>query len=315
MTKEEKMIQLVNDNLYKCVKSTAATVHTYGNIPYKALAGALSKYLNIDYDEQVIGLIDTTVFGSGKNGAAFTTKGFYMKDMMFDPIFIDYEHWFNINTNNDSVYYNLSEISDLMMELSSIEDDNTWGDVAREIGGIVKDTVVNAFIDEMDEYDRQEQEGMAELANILENCQKILQEIFGGLSDLVSKEVDVYSDDLDDFLNAAYKYNALVVEHSMIGQCFSEEYIDSMNDIANAYSEALDLMCELDSENGHALKKATKNYSRKINALVRDYYEKDKINGFDAYKIGKDAMTTYNVKLKNAIDYIDEILDEYYDED
>jgi len=60
------------------------------SIPEKKLKNAIDKY-KVPFNESVIGLIDTTLFGSAKEGLAFGLKGLYWHELMNDPQKINYD--------------------------------------------------------------------------------------------------------------------------------------------------------------------------------------------------------------------------------
>lgn len=55
------------------------------NVPPKKLKNALGSYASAAKDEEVLVLIDDTIFGSAKDGALLTSKGFYVHGMMQSP--------------------------------------------------------------------------------------------------------------------------------------------------------------------------------------------------------------------------------------
>ena len=61
-----------------CMKSQSFPVLTIPNIPEKQLA-RMTK--NLSVKEDIISMCDTSLFGKGKNGIAFTEKAVYFKDL------------------------------------------------------------------------------------------------------------------------------------------------------------------------------------------------------------------------------------------
>lgn len=74
-----------------CMKSQNFPVLTVPNIPEKQLA-RMTK--NLSVKEEIISMCDTSLFGKGKNGIAFTEKAVYFKDL-FGAVKICYygEDW------------------------------------------------------------------------------------------------------------------------------------------------------------------------------------------------------------------------------
>jgi hypothetical protein len=83
MTLKEKRIKIIEDNIKNCVKGNSTPYYTYGNIPNRCIRGVrrVCSFLNNVDDDDIIGLIDTTIFGGAERGMVFTTEGVIFKDM------------------------------------------------------------------------------------------------------------------------------------------------------------------------------------------------------------------------------------------
>lgn len=63
----------------------------YNNIPEKKLRGALNSYAKGVIEDTVIGLVDTTLFGSATEGMLFTTAGIYFDESLCKKFYIKYK--------------------------------------------------------------------------------------------------------------------------------------------------------------------------------------------------------------------------------
>jgi len=85
---EENPIETI---LVNHLKTDDSGYYFYQDIPPKKKAAAKSSYVkNLDEDEKIICLHDSTVFGGAKEGICFTTKGMYWKELGEDGKFIGY---------------------------------------------------------------------------------------------------------------------------------------------------------------------------------------------------------------------------------
>lgn len=83
MDKKEEKVQTVNENLEKC-EMGYSKVYLQGSIPKKILRNACKGYADELFgkkvlQEDVIGLIDTSVKGNGKTGMLLTEEGVFYK--------------------------------------------------------------------------------------------------------------------------------------------------------------------------------------------------------------------------------------------
>lgn len=113
MDKREMKINVVKKWLRNC---STWECTTYGNISEQKFSNACRAYAgNIAFDD-VIGLIDTTVFGSGKKGMMFTIDRVYFSSWEGGKYF-DYKNPVTI----DRVEYNCTALNELIKKLSNIE--------------------------------------------------------------------------------------------------------------------------------------------------------------------------------------------------
>ena len=138
MGKLEKKINLIKDYLPRC--NSVYSCYTYGSIPRAKFNNACLSYAgHVEYDK-ALGLIDETVFGSGKKGMLFTEVGLYASGITH---IMKYSDGPSFTSLPDS--YNLTEINELLDKLSDIENALTGWDIAGSLLGAVFDGVVSAI--------------------------------------------------------------------------------------------------------------------------------------------------------------------------
>lgn len=150
MTKREKKISVIQQELEKCVSTSAAEYYTYGNIPTKCIAGACKSYVgSIDYDD-ILGLIDTTVFGGGERGMVFTTDGVYCKEILTETQYCKYSNIGDFTLPGET-YFNLDGLQSMLIQLYDIETEpeNSGGllNGLLDLAGTLADTFVESYID------------------------------------------------------------------------------------------------------------------------------------------------------------------------
>lgn len=114
MDKLEKKINIIRNKLNRCITSMY-TCYTYGNIPYDKCRNAINAYAIGAQNEEVIGLIDETLFGSGRRGMLFTENGVYYTTSSGNR-FYKYSDRVQFNWSSSSGYIN-SCLNAMMIEL------------------------------------------------------------------------------------------------------------------------------------------------------------------------------------------------------
>lgn len=127
-SKRDRKKAVIQKCLPKCTNTWS--VYTYGNIPKKCIDGALSSYAGyIEYDD-VFGLIDETIFGSGKKGMIFSCDGFYTDR---GNGFHKYADHISFTTLANS--YNLTAMNEMLTKLYEIEAEPSGWDIAASLLG------------------------------------------------------------------------------------------------------------------------------------------------------------------------------------
>ncbi|MCK9224633.1 MAG: hypothetical protein M0R46_15920 [Candidatus Muirbacterium halophilum] len=98
--------------------------YIYPNIPWKKFGIARERFVFLQKEEHLLGFYDDTLFGSGKDGLAITTRGIYWKAIFADPEFRKFEQlcdmsieYNNINRffliDNQKIYMNMLNKNDI----------------------------------------------------------------------------------------------------------------------------------------------------------------------------------------------------------
>lgn len=121
--KRERKKAIIQKYLPNCTSTWS--VYTYGNLPKSKIDGACRSYAgSVDYSD-VFGLIDETVFGSGKKGFLFTADGFYNDS---SSGFCRYSDGISYKSLPPS--YNLTAMNEMLDKLYQIEAEPSGWDIA-----------------------------------------------------------------------------------------------------------------------------------------------------------------------------------------
>lgn len=176
--KQIDKINIIKAYLPKCI-STYDT-HIYGNIPQNKFLNACNSYVGkVEYKE-TIGLIDETVFGSGKKGFLFTFDGYYYDGCKSIHLYKE-----NIKFKSLKSPYNLAMMNEMLQKLYEIEVKKSklenFLDATLEIGEAILDSIGN--INDIAEHIADELFGdeytfdFTEVEDFKENMQQIADNI------------------------------------------------------------------------------------------------------------------------------------------
>ena len=131
------MINKKEEILSKYLKKMPTNMDSFylkDSMPSKKLNNALNSFANGFKKETVIGLYDTTVFGSSKEGILFSDKKFCSKDILEKPIKIWYDDIKSLEIHGDS-------------------EDDSKKKLSIELFDGSKETITNIFINKTPLYD------------------------------------------------------------------------------------------------------------------------------------------------------------------
>ncbi len=315
-------IEIVENNIQACLAdNSSADCFTYGNIPHNRYLGACRKYIgDVDY-EDVIGLIDTTIFGGGERGLVFTQDGIYYRGMFDKPIYCSYENYLNFPDISD-VYFDGAAVIELLEELHDAEEEETSGggflDGLFNIAGSLIKEAGNAYFQELEYQDRQENEQLLELLKSLKNIIKVVKSDLDEVEDF--EDIETTDQLLDNF------YLSFIITASYTGDReWYEEMVETdeqedeetweiranglshLNEVINAGME------DRSSERDFVAYGAERYHHRMqvIYEIIRDAEEELDVE--ELYKRMQQAILDFRSVLNKANGIINEAIDDCYE--
>ena len=152
MSKKSRMIEVMNKYL-KNVPSSSYETYTYGKIPKSLVNNACNSYAGaIQYDD-VIGLVDTSIFGNGKIGLLFTEyRVYYNHGLLGSQGAISYQSIYDSGKISSGVFdspcINKQALIEVLSILAGIR-----GETVQEINKGI-DGLTNTVVSIIDTIDR-----------------------------------------------------------------------------------------------------------------------------------------------------------------
>ena len=336
MNRDAELIEIIRTRLKNCVIS-GAEYYTYGSIPQKKYAGAVRSYApGVSYDD-VLGLVDTTVFGGGERGMLLTREGIYLKEIMTNPVYCDYRTCPQMplpgNTffDTDQLFLMFMELSDVVSRAEDEEFAASMGVSAeteeeKESESLL-DSVIHEFGRIFSERRKEEHEELIEQVEVLRSAVKELRDSF-----------QEFLTDYDDFETYQEIFEKISVITLM--SCVCDRDKEACIDMTETYDESWDGLMELiasmedtlddiledcDTEGAEPLTRTFKRFRAKMNTIfdelknVLDGLEEDdvEIEDYDwegLYERSQKAVVTVRKKLSVVINVLNETLEEEYDD-
>ncbi len=240
MGKREKKIAIIQEYLPKC--NSVYPCYVYGHIPKEQFQNACASYAGHVKGEDVFGLIDETLFGSGKKGFLFTVDGFYSSDA-------NSLYRYDSGTTYRSLpsSYNLTLFNEMLTELYEIETAPSGWDIA---GGLLD--LATSFLDEWNTENASNNTTASN--NVIESSEPLLLE---------ESEDDEETIDLDD---AKEYVKEILLQTVDVIECEEDELdtfieeakalLNLMEDSAGDYEQAIDELLA-DEEHPKEMERAT----------------------------------------------------------
>jgi len=178
MTKDEKKIQVVKQMLSSCV-SSSANEYTYGDIPRKRFNGARGSYAYGAQYEDVIALIDTTVFGGGERGMVITLHDVYVKEMLTAPEHCKLSDVGNLTIPTET-YYNKRNLCAMLTKLRDIENEpeyGFWNALGDIVGTVLEEGAKAVHNEYQKQRDAAEQEALAMFEEIRDSLETFRDDV------------------------------------------------------------------------------------------------------------------------------------------
>lgn len=128
----EKIKRILRTRLPKCI-SSSARVYVPGNIPMDKCVNAISAYARSVSTSEVIGLIDTSLWGNGKKGMLFTETGYYYTT---DTSSGHFKYSDGVTWNSFSGF-NVSALNTMLKELHAADSNRGWDDTKETAGSLI----------------------------------------------------------------------------------------------------------------------------------------------------------------------------------
>lgn len=284
MGKLEKKIQVIKEYLPRC--NSVYTCYTYGHIPRDKFNNACLNYAGHVNYENALGMIDETVFGSGKKGMLFTETGLYCSDM--DGI-LKYAEGKCFNYLSSS--YNLTEVNEMLGKLYEIETAPTGWDIAGGLLNMFLENVVSAAVESDDTSQNVEDNSVVESYAVEE--QSLLED-----KGDVSKEIaDVQSDIME------------LIEQLTDALNFEDEFLEALQDIVEQIDseEMLDIISleEYSSEETSDFRKNTKKFVNKLKYYI-SVLEDD-----DASEDAEEEIMNAKRDIRKYIKVLNQVMDNF----
>lgn len=142
MGKREKKIELIRKYIHNV---SSSSTYAYGSIPSSVASNARISYGGSISNSDILGLVDTSITGSGKTGLIFTEHRVYYNNGMFGSRgYISYRDIMNTGKISGDIFsndYNRQALIELLSRLAEIEGKDLGGtleDVNKAIDGISK---------------------------------------------------------------------------------------------------------------------------------------------------------------------------------
>jgi hypothetical protein len=177
-SKRERKQQVLSQYLPNC--NSLYNCYSYGHIPRDKFYNACRSYAeNMDYKD-CIGLIDETLFGSGKKGMIFGVDGFYADSHRGIMLYKD-----GIRYNSLPSSYNITAVNEMLNKLYEIETEPTGWDIA----GAIFDSSMN-FLQSLSDNSEETTKGN-ETDNNCGEALSGLSETFSKINDALQTLADI----------------------------------------------------------------------------------------------------------------------------
>lgn len=335
MNRDAELIEIIRTRLKNCVTS-GTEYYTYGNIPQKKYTGAVRNYASgVAYDD-VLGLVDTTVFGGGERGMLLTREGIYLKEIMTNPVYCDYRTCPQMSLPGNA-YFDTDQLFQMFLELSDVvsraEDEEfvdsmeLSADTEEEESEGLLETFVHEFGKIFSEKRKQEHNEFLEQVESLRSSVKDIRDSF--------QEFLTDYDDFETYQEIIEKISVITLMACVCAKdreaclAMTETYDESWDDLMELIASMEDTLDEIledcDTEGAEPLTRTFKRFQAKMNTIfdelrgiLEDLEDDDaEIEDYDwesLYERSQSAVKTVRKKLSIVINVLNEALEEEYDD-
>lgn len=328
MTKREKKIQVVKQMLSSCVNS-GTSAFSFGNIPRNRFEGAKKSYAyDAKYDE-VLALIDTTVFGGGERGMIITEHDVYLKEILSSP-----EHCKLSNIGGLTVpgetYYNRNNLCEMLAKLEEIENEPEYGfwDTVGNIVSTVIDEGAKAMQKEyMEQMAEEEEEALEELENLRDLLETLRD---SGINDLIQDydELEAGEEILDKIMQSVMYSCLLANEYDKYKKIRNisddseiveevKKFMETINSLVEEFDDIYDSDIDEDIEPlSRTFKRFHSSMIRIYGEMLNDEEDKDviELDLEDYYAQTQKAAKTLKKKINALLSRLNREIEEAYDD-
>lgn len=300
---KESLLEVIKANYYDVIQTDTVGVYFYPNIPSNILNGARSSYVSKESKNDILCIMDTTVFSTGKTGMAFTVNGnYYYSGMFGDIYFSKYDKYLPV----DSIYFNTTGYRNLINKINSAISSYNFDSAVDTIGGIVNgiSDLIKAFSEEL-------QDDVVDLdhsKNKLENFSKAFEVTYddirkspGHFFNLLSAYIFMCSEALGYDPNDELSELGLTEEETSIFYEWFKEFTE--NRITYPYIVCLDNIIKTD-ENEVGLEDVIESFKDRFDTIMHECDFENNKSIILAEKETYKAVQQFKEQLKIANDML-----------
>ena len=325
MDHEIELIEVVRTHLKNCVNSSAE-YYTYGNIPARKIAGAIKNYANGVRPDEVIGLIDTTVFGGGERGMLLTKDGIYLKEILSNPVYSDYENCTDMRMP-DNTYYNTDNLFLMFMELSNIASQTADEEFISSIddSGDSEESILDVLVHEIGKaFSAKRKQENEEFLEQLESLTVGIRDYRNALGEFI-----IDYDDIETYQEVAEKITTILLmaciadndKNAFLRVTDSfDDNCEQMLEMIKSWKEILDEILEdSDKDGAETLTRTFKRFHTKMNTIYDELTASaddpdGEVDWEGLYERSQNAILTVRKKLSIVISIINEAMEEEFDD-
>ena len=331
MDKKERQIAIIKNKISSCVKTTSAELFCYGEIPLKRIQGAKGAYVSEVNNDDILALIDTTIFKGGQRGMVFTTEGLYFKDMLSSSVYCAYTDLTEFSIPDD-VYFSSKGLKDMLKDLFNLEcsmqKENSVSNVLLNLIGDTAIEMLESWVDEKrkerNEADKAEIDAIFEALYDIKNTLTLLIDSF---KEIINTEFDLHDEDE----MSQYFFCLAMCAASFGSQYFSEEDWTELGleeitgqdfytaqEGTSEFLEFLDSVFDEFEEDAIdfemvSLKMASRLFAHKIDTILEEFQEDD-ADVEELYQTGLNEAKILREQLKKVRRNINKIIEYGYKE-
>lgn len=319
MESMENKIDIIENNIQACLaKKSSASYFTYGNIPKNRYWGACKKYLGDVKYEEVIGMIDTTIFGGGERGLVFTFDGVYFRDTFGKPIYCSYENSSDFPDISD-LYFDGTGVRRMLQKLRDVDtvnsDNGGFLDGLFSVVGSVIKGFGEVYLQEQEYQEKRENEEILQLLKDFENSIKIIK------NDLELKdyeEIETQEELIEAFFTSFLIASIYIGDEEWYKELGgddegNEDDIDvgSMGSILVHINDFINMAMDGKSREQNFIIYGVERYGHRMKAIYEEICDSERVKDLEQLY---ERMYKVIIDFKNHLNKVNSVIDELIDE-